>query len=94
MRAQARLVPGGSVANTLAGIGRMGLRTAFIGRVADDELGRPMPMQTEAEGTHFINPPVAGGRWLPTSRSIIFVTPDGERSMNTYLGISAESGPG
>ncbi len=91
-RGRARLVPGGSVANTLAGIGRMGLRTAFIGRVSDDELGQAYARDTEAEGTHFINPPVAGGR-LPTSRSIIFVTPDGERSMNTYLGISANLGP-
>jgi sugar/nucleoside kinase (ribokinase family) len=44
------------------------------------------------EGTDFPNPPVAGGE-LPTSRSMIFVSPDGERSMNTYLGISAELGP-
>ncbi len=91
-RGKARLVPGGSVANTLAGIGRMGLKTAFIGRVADDELGQAYAQDTKAEGTHFINAPVSGGN-LPTSRSIIFVTPDGERSMNTYLGISANLGP-
>ncbi|TKW68507.1 MAG: adenosine kinase [Paracoccus denitrificans] len=91
-RGRARLVPGGSVANTLAGIGRMGLRTAFIGRVADDELGQAYARDTEADGTRFVNAPVAGGN-LPTSRSIIFVTPDGERSMNTYLGISANLGP-
>ena len=91
-RGKARLVPGGSVANTLAGIGRMGLKTAFIGRVADDELGQAYAQDTVAEGTQFINAPVSGGN-LPTSRSIIFVTPDGERSMNTYLGISANLGP-
>lgn len=91
-RAQARLVPGGSVANTLAGIGKLGLRTAFIGRVSNDTLGKSYAEQTEAGGTVFVNPPVAGEE-LPTSRSIIFVTPDGERSMNTYLGISAELGP-
>ncbi|MFH5773911.1 adenosine kinase [Paracoccus broussonetiae] len=88
---KARLVPGGSVANTLAGIGMLGLRTAFIGRVAGDPLGLSYAEQTEASGTVFVNPPV-GGEVLPTSRSIIFVTPDGERSMNTYLGISAELG--
>jgi sugar/nucleoside kinase (ribokinase family) len=88
----ARLVPGGSVANTLAGIGMLGLKTAFIGRVAEDALGLSYAEQTEAAGTVFVNPPVAGEQ-LPTSRSIIFVTPDGERSMNTYLGISAELGP-
>ncbi|RMC34429.1 adenosine kinase [Paracoccus alkanivorans] len=91
-RAQARLVPGGSVANTLAGIGAMGLRTAFIGRVADDSLGRTYAEKTENAGTRFVNPPVRGDV-LPTSRSIILVTPDGERSMNTYLGISTELGP-
>jgi len=83
---------GGSVANTLAGIGALGLRTAFVGRVSDDALGQFYAADTEKAGTAFINPPVAGGE-LPTSRSMIFVTPDGERSMNTYLGISAELGP-
>ncbi|TRW95776.1 adenosine kinase [Paracoccus sp. M683] len=90
-RSQSRLVPGGSVANTLAGLGALGLRTAFIGRVADDPLGLSYAEQTEAAGTVFVNPPVSG-KVLPTSRSIIMVTPDGERSMNTYLGISAELG--
>lgn len=85
----ARLVPGGSVANTMAGLGRLGLSTACIGRVADDDLGRAYVRQTGAEGSDFVNPPVAGAG-LPTSRSVIFVTPDGERSMNTWLGISAE----
>ena len=89
---RARLIPGGSVANSLAGIGKLGLKTAFIGRVADDALGLSYAEQTEAAGTVFVNPPV-GGDQLPTSRSMIMVTPDGERSMNTYLGISAELGP-
>ncbi len=83
---------GGSVANTVAGVGALGLRTAFVGRVRDDALGRFYADDTERTGTAFVNPPVAGGE-LPTSRSMIFVTPDGERSMNTYLGISAEVGP-
>jgi sugar/nucleoside kinase (ribokinase family) len=81
--------PGGSVANTLAGLGNLGLSTAFIGRVRDDALGRFYAASMAAEGTDFVNPPVAKAD-LPTSRSMIFVTPDGERSMNTYLGISAE----
>jgi sugar/nucleoside kinase (ribokinase family) len=83
--------PGGSVANTLAGLGNLGLSTAFIGRVRDDALGRFYAKSLELEGTDFPNPPVSQGE-LPTSRSMIFVTPDGERSMNTYLGISAELG--
>jgi sugar/nucleoside kinase (ribokinase family) len=81
--------PGGSVANTVAGVGALGLTTAFIGRVRDDALGRFYAASMAAEGTAFVNPPVAGAN-LPTSRSMIFVTPDGERSMNTYLGVSAE----
>ncbi|MGH1454429.1 MAG: adenosine kinase [Paracoccaceae bacterium] len=84
--------PGGSVANTLAGLGNLGLGTGFIGRVHDDALGRFYAAEMAADGTDFVNPPVAGGE-LPTSRSMIFVSPDGERSMNTYLGISAELGP-
>ena len=88
-RAQAS---GGSVANTLAGAGALGLRAAFVGRVNDDELGRFYAQDSNAVGAEFVNAPVTGGE-LPTSRSMIFVTPDGERSMNTYLGMSAELGP-
>ncbi len=83
---------GGSVANTIAGLGSLGLSTGFIGRVHDDALGRFYAQMMAQEGTDFVNPPVAGGE-LPTSRSMIFVAPDGERSMNTYLGISSELGP-
>ncbi|MBR9650153.1 adenosine kinase [Thalassovita aquimarina] len=84
--------PGGSVANTLAGLGNLGLGTGFIGRVHDDALGRFYADEMVKGGTDFVNQPVAGGE-LPTSRSMIFVSPDGERSMNTYLGISSELGP-
>ncbi|MDD9706640.1 adenosine kinase [Seohaeicola sp. SP36] len=87
-----RQAPGGSVANTLAGLGNLGLETAFIGRVHDDALGRFYADEMAKGGTDFVNDPVKGGE-LPTSRSMIFVSPDGERSMNTYLGISAELGP-
>ncbi|MBR9844186.1 MAG: adenosine kinase [Rhodobacteraceae bacterium] len=84
--------PGGSVANTIAGLGSLGLSTGFIGRVHDDALGQFYADGMAEDGTDFVNPPVQGGE-LPTSRSMIFVSPDGERSMNTYLGISAELGP-
>ncbi|MGB4829658.1 MAG: adenosine kinase [Paracoccaceae bacterium] len=87
-----RQAPGGSVANTIAGIGSLGLSTGFIGRVHDDALGRFYAQSMAEEGTDFVNPAVRGGE-LPTSRSMIFVSPDGERSMNTYLGISSELGP-
>ena len=84
--------PGGSVANTLAGLGNLGLSTGFIGRVHDDALGQFYANEMARGGTDFVNAPVPGGE-LPTSRSMIFVSPDGERSMNTYLGISSELGP-
>ncbi|WP_415922151.1 adenosine kinase [Tateyamaria sp. SN6-1] len=84
--------PGGAVANTIAGVGALGLPTAFIGRVHDDTLGQFYAASMQDSGTDFVNDPVAGGE-LPTSRSMIFVSPDGERSMNTYLGISTELGP-
>lgn len=84
--------PGGSVANTVAGLGALGMSTGFIGRVHDDALGRFYATEMQADGTDFVNPPVAGGD-LPTSRSMIFVSPDGERSMNTYLGISSDLSP-
>ena len=78
--------PGGSVANTVAGVGALGLPTAFIGRVRDDALGDFYARAMSDNGIDFVNSPVAGN--TPTSRSMIFVSPDGERSMNTYLGIS------
>jgi sugar/nucleoside kinase (ribokinase family) len=81
--------PGGSVANTLAGLGSLGLKTGFIGRVHDDALGKFYADEMQAGGTAYVNALVEGGE-LPTSRSMIFVSPDGERSMNTYLGISSE----
>ena len=81
--------PGGSVANTIAGAGALGLKTAFIGRVRDDALGRFYAGAMTDNGIDFPNAPV-GGDALPTSRSMIFVSPDGERSMNTYLGISSD----
>lgn len=81
--------PGGSVGNTLAGIGTLGLETAFVGRVKSDPLGQFYAEQMVEEGTAFPNPPTDDDP-LPTSRSMIFVSPDGERSMNTYLGAGAE----
>ncbi|MEL6586068.1 MAG: adenosine kinase [Pseudomonadota bacterium] len=80
--------PGGSVANTIAGIGALGLQTAFIGKVKDDALGRFYADALDAAGTAFPLAPQTVE--LPTSRSMIFVSPDGERSMNTYLGAGAD----
>ena len=84
--------PGGSVANTISGIGTLGLKTGFIGKVGNDELGVFYRDTMEENGTDFVNN-LSVKSELPTSRSMIFVSDDGERSMNTYLGISAELGP-
>ena len=83
--------PGGSVSNTIAGLGSLGLSTAFIGKVKDDALGRFYAKGMQDAGTAFPNPPTPDVQ-APTSRSMIFVSPDGERSMNTYLGAGADLG--
>lgn len=84
--------PGGAVANTVMGVGALGLKSAFIGRVRDDELGRFYASSLTNDTTEFVNDPIQDSD-LPTSRSMIFVSPDGERSMNTYLGVSTDLGP-
>lgn len=82
---------GGSAANTAAGIAGLGGRVAFFGKVADDHLGRIFTHDIRALGVAFDGRPLEGG--APTARSMILVTPDGERSMNTYLGACVEFGP-
>lgn len=81
-------ISGGSAANTMAGVASLGGKAAFIGKVADDEFGRIFAHDIRSAGVAFTSKPVAGG--APTSRSLILVTPDGERTMNTFLGISTE----
>ena len=81
-------ISGGSAANTLVGLSSFGGSGAFIGKVADDEFGKIFAHDIKASGVSFASQPI-GGR-APTSRSLILVTPDGERTMNTFLGISTE----
>ena len=82
---------GGSAGNTAAGLASFGARAAYLGKVADDQLGHIFTHDIRAIGAHFDTPPLQDGP--PTARSMIFVTPDGERSMNTYLGACVELGP-
>lgn len=85
----AREVSGGSAANTLAGASMLGLQCAFIGQVADDQLGQVFRHDMRATGIDFDTParPFSENRGEPaTGRVLIFVTPDGERTMNTFLG--------
>jgi sugar/nucleoside kinase (ribokinase family) len=82
---------GGSAGNTAAGIASFGSRSAYFGKVADDQLGKIFNHDIRAQGVHFETRPLPDTP--PTARSMIFVTPDGERSMNTYLGACVELGP-
>ncbi|NLS28277.1 Ribokinase [Sphingomonas sp. S2M10] len=81
-----REVSGGSAANTVAGIAALGGKAAFIGQVADDQIGEVFAHDIRAAGVHF---DTAARPGQPTSaRCLIFVTPDGQRTMNTFLGAS------
>jgi sugar/nucleoside kinase (ribokinase family) len=82
----AREISGGSAANTLAGLAALGAKCAFIGQVADDQLGEVFAHDIRAGGIAFATPARPGEP--PTARCLIFVTPDGQRTMNTYLGAS------
>lgn len=82
---------GGSVANTIAGIAILGGSAAYIGRVADDELGRIFVHDMRSLGVDVRLAPARNG--APTARSYILITPDGERTMQTYLGACAELAP-
>jgi fructokinase len=75
---------GGSVANSCAVAAALGARVAYIGKVADDQLGQVFRHDINAVGVHFPTAPLSGG--APTARCLILVTPDGQRTMNTFLG--------
>ena len=82
----AREISGGSAANTLAGLSALGAQCAFIGQVAQDQLGDVFAHDIRAVGIDFDTAPRAGDP--PTARCLIFVTPDAQRTMNTFLGAS------
>jgi adenosine kinase len=82
---------GGSAANTIVGIASLGARTAFIGKVKDDQIGRLYSHDINAANVAFATVPATGGP--ATGCSYILVTPDGERTMNTYLGAAQDLTP-
>jgi sugar/nucleoside kinase (ribokinase family) len=82
---------GGSAGNTAAGVASFGGRAAYFGKVSSDHLGTIFTHDIRAQGVAFDTKPLTAEP--PTARSMIFVTPDGERSMNTYLGACVELGP-
>src|SRR5690606_31521443 len=82
---------GGSAANTIVGVAGFGARAAFIGKVKDDTLGRAFAHDIRAAGGAFDTPPAADGP--STACCYVMVTPDGERTMNTYLGAAQDLHP-
>ncbi len=84
-------VSGGSAANTIVGLASLGARAAFIGKVKDDMLGRAFAHDIRAAGVTFATTPAADG--APTGRCYVLVTPDGERTMNTFLGAAQDLHP-
>jgi adenosine kinase len=87
----AQLISGGCAGNTAAGVASFGGRAAFIGKVADDELGRFYRHDMHALMIRFPTAPLTDG--TPTARSMILITPDGERTMNTNLAACQELSP-
>ena len=85
-------ISGGSAANTIAGAASLGARAAFVGKVKDDELGRAFAHDIRAAGVAFDTPFAKDGP--STARCYIMVTPDGERTMNTFLGAAQNLTPG
>src|SRR5580692_3308803 len=79
---------GGSAANTIVGVANLGARAAYVGKVKDDQIGRLYSHDIRAAGVVFETRPAADGP--ATGCSYILVTPDGERTMNTYLGAAQE----
>ncbi|MBL26088.1 MAG: adenosine kinase [Rhodospirillaceae bacterium] len=79
-------ISGGSAANTIAGLASLGAKTAFIGKVRDDELGKVFAHDVRALGVKFDTAPATEG--LPTARCLVMVTPDAQRTMCTFLGAS------
>ena len=79
---------GGSAGNTVFGLASLGADTAFFGKIADDQLGEIFSHDIRSLGAHFDCAPLVGG--VPTARSMILISPDGERTMNTYLGAATE----
>ncbi len=88
----AQEISGGSAANTIAGLAMLGAKTAYVGKVKDDQLGAIFAHDIRAIGAAFDTFAPADDA-LETGRCMVLVSPDGERSMNTYLGVSEALGP-
>jgi len=92
LMAPGREISGGCAGNTAAGVAMLGGRAGFIGQVADDQLGEVYAHDIKAAGVAFTTPPSPAAD-APTARSLILVTPDAQRTMNTYLGAAQNLRP-
>jgi len=90
-RLDPRIISGGSAANTIVGVASLGVRCAYIGKVKRDPLGEAFVADIRSTGVGFATPQAEHGP--ATGRCFIYVTPDGERTMNTYLGASTYLAP-
>src|SRR5271163_1557755 len=90
-RVDPRVISGGSAANTIVGVASFGVSAAYIGKVKRDPLGAAFAEDIRSTGVEFSTPEAEQGP--ATGRCFIFVTPDGERTMNTYLGASSYLAP-
>ncbi len=84
-------ISGGSAANTIVGVASFGGRAHYVGKVRDDQLGEVFSHDLRAVGVGYTTPPATAGP--STGRCLIIVTPDAQRTMNTYLGASVQLGP-
>lgn len=91
VRQNPRIVSGGSAANTIAGVASFGVSAAYIGKVKQDELGEAYARELRSAGVAFDTSLAAHGPG--TGRCFVYVTPDGERTMNTFLGASSHLSP-
>ena len=89
----AKEISGGSAANTIAGAAMLGAKTAYFGKVKDDQLGAIFAHDIRALGVTYETPLAPKNETHETGRCMVLVTPDGERSMSTYLGVSEALGP-
>ncbi len=85
-------ISGGSAANTIVGVASFGARAQYVGKVRDDELGRVFAHDLRSVGVGYDTPAAAAGP--PTGRCLIMITPDAQRTMNTFLGASVHLTPG
>jgi sugar/nucleoside kinase (ribokinase family) len=90
-RVDPRVISGGSAANTIVGVASYGVPAAYIGKVKKDGLGKTFIDDIRSTGVAFSTPPAEHGP--ATGRCFVYVTPDGERTMNTYLGASSHLAP-